>query len=74
MNTKFATITLLSAILALASCSSEQVYNSGKAWRLSECDKIADARERARCREEADRAYDEYEKDRKGQRPTPTSP
>jgi hypothetical protein len=60
------------AVLAITGCSSEQVYNSGKAWRLSECDRIADARERARCRKEAGRSYDEYERDRKGQRPIPT--
>jgi hypothetical protein len=67
MNIKFAI--LASIIMLVMSCSSEQVYDSGKAWRLSECDKIADARERARCREEAETAYDEYEQDRKGQPP-----
>jgi hypothetical protein len=73
MNVKFLTYALMATALTMAACSSEQVYNSGKAWRMSECDRIENSQERARCREEANRSYDEYERDREGQRPEPTN-
>ena len=47
----------------LPGCSSEQVYNSGQAWRRSTCEQMADREQRARCQQEADRSYDSYKKE-----------
>jgi hypothetical protein len=52
-------------VLALAAglaggCTSEQIYNSARGWRRSECYKLADLAQRERCLKEADRPYDVY--------------
>ena len=63
----FRTVHLLAASALLATtlpgCSSEQVYNSGQAWRRSTCEQMADREQRARCQQEADRSYDSYKKE-----------
>lgn len=55
----------VSALIAttLPGCSSEQVYNTGQAWRRSTCDQMADREQRARCQQEADRSYDSFKKE-----------
>lgn len=53
----------LAATGLVAACSSDQIYNSGQAWRRSTCDQMADREQRDRCLKEADRSYDSFKKE-----------
>ena len=53
------------AVAALASCSSQQLYNSAAGVRQQECNRIMDRDEQARCMKNATRTYDEYEQRKK---------
>lgn len=59
----FITVIALIASTLVAACSSDQVYNSGQAWRRSTCDQMADREQRDRCIKEADRSYDSFKKE-----------
>lgn len=50
----------LATTLMMSACSSEQVYNTGQAWRRNECFKLQDSEARARCLKQADQPYDAY--------------
>ena len=50
-------------VLLECGCTSRQVYESAWGWRRNECDKIANADERARCLEAANASYDTYSKE-----------
>jgi hypothetical protein len=47
-------------LLALAGCTSQQLYDNAQGWREAECNKMIDTPRRERCMKEADRSYDEY--------------
>jgi len=49
-------------LAVLAACTTEQIYDSGRAWQRSQCAKVIDRREYERCLRDADLAYDEYKK------------
>jgi hypothetical protein len=55
---------MIGALLILPGCSSREIYQSGIGWRQSECEKILDGVERARCMETANKDYDSYERER----------
>lgn len=50
-------------LVALAGCSSQQLYGGGQAWQQQECSKLMDAQERNRCMASAKRSYDEYRRE-----------
>lgn len=54
---------VLLAVLAGAGCTTEQIYNSAQGWRRSECNRIVDEAQRARCMTEADRSFDAYRRE-----------
>jgi hypothetical protein len=47
--------------LALAACTRQQVYDSGTAFRIQECERIADLAKRDECLALARKSYKEYE-------------
>lgn len=58
--------TVLLAILAgsiavAAGCSGQQVYESGTAFRIQECQQVPDDVRRAECMELARKSYKEYQ-------------
>lgn len=57
------TITLTFVALLLASCSSEQLYATGRNAQRAECMKQADAASRDRCLKDADMSHDAYKRD-----------
>jgi hypothetical protein len=61
LRTLFVNVLLLSAP-CLSSCSSQQVYGMGQAWRRNECYKIVDAQEHGRCMASTSMSYDEYKR------------
>ena len=54
---------LLAGLLALAGCSSQQLYGAGQGWQQQECQRLADAQERQRCMSSASRSYEEYRRE-----------
>lgn len=52
---------LVGTTTALAGCSRQQVYESGTAFRIQECQKIPDDARRAECMELARKSYKEYQ-------------
>jgi len=52
------------ALLALAGCTEQQVYQSAQGWRRTECQKLLDNAQRARCMAEADRDFQSYSRER----------
>ena len=50
------------AAMALAGCSSEQAYGVGQAWQRTECNKIQDHEQRARCMSSAATSYEAYQR------------
>ena len=53
-------IQLLAITLALAGCSSPQLYGAGQAWQRNECTKIQDMEQRQRCFKSTAMSHDEY--------------
>jgi outer membrane biogenesis lipoprotein LolB len=51
--------------LLLAGCSSQQVYDSSQGWRQNECNKLLDPDKQRACLEQADKSYDEYQRQKK---------
>jgi hypothetical protein len=54
----------LAAWLALAGCTSQQMYAAGQGWQRTECSRMPDGADRDRCLANAERSYDAY---RRGQ-------
>ncbi len=48
------------ALLVLAGCSSQQLYNVGQGWQKQECQKLADVAERQRCEKSTEMSYERY--------------
>ena len=51
------TMTLLTALLALAACSSSEKLDSGREWQRAECNRIIDNESRVRCMKRVDEDY-----------------
>ena len=58
-----AQIILAFTALLLASCSTEQLYATGRNAQRMECMKQADGAARERCLKDADMPYDAYQKE-----------
>ena len=54
---------LACVLLALAACSSEQLYQTGRGAQRAECNKLQDAQQRERCFKDADTSYDAYKRE-----------
>lgn len=63
MTSSPAMLVCSAAWVALAGCSSQQLYGGGQAWQQQECNKLMDAQERNRCMSSAKRSYDEYRRE-----------
>ena len=50
-------------VFGLSACTNEQLYDTLGSWRRSTCE-TPDANDRARCLAEADKSYNDYERDR----------
>lgn len=50
------------AITNLASCSSQQLYGVGQAWKKNECNKIIDMQERNQCMGSTQTSYEDYKR------------
>jgi hypothetical protein len=62
MTARSVLLTILAASLAVAAgCSSQQVYESGTAFRIQECQQVPDDVRRAECMELARKSYKEYQ-------------
>jgi len=65
----------LITLLALAApffvgCSSKALYGAGQQWQRTECNKIDDREERARCERSAATSYESYQSQREaGKKP-----
>lgn len=55
---------LIAALLSVTACTHREVYDSLQGARADECSKIPDADSRQRCFEQANRSYDQYERER----------
>ena len=54
-------VTLLAlAVTLLVGCSSRELYGAGQQWQRTECNKIDDRDERARCERSAATSYESY--------------
>jgi hypothetical protein len=60
----FATAFFVFLSLSLVACSSQQVYQSSQGLRQGECERIMDAAKREACISEANKSWQEYEKNR----------
>jgi uncharacterized lipoprotein len=54
------------SMLALAGCSSEQMYSTGQAYQRNECLKIPDPKESQECLNKANKRYDDYKRETDG--------
>lgn len=54
-------IVLVGMLAALPACTRQQVYESGTAFRIQECERIADLAKRDECLALARKSYKEYE-------------
>ena len=62
MTARTVLLTILAGSLGIAAgCSSQQVYESGTAFRVQECQRIPDDARRAECMELARKSYKEYQ-------------
>lgn len=50
--------------IACTGCSNKELYKAGRGWQHTECQKIVDNEERARCMEAANKSHEQYEKER----------
>lgn len=65
---------ILAAVLgsaALAGCSTRQGYAVAQQWQLSECRKLQDRDEQARCARSNASSFDAYQAERAAARPKP---
>lgn len=62
MTTPSLPVAILACVLMTAAgCTSQQVYESGTAFRIQECQKVPDDAQRAECMELARKSYKEYQ-------------
>ena len=47
--------------VALAGCSSQQLYATGQGWQKQECQKILEREQRTRCEQSAAASYERYQ-------------
>lgn len=48
--------------LTVGGCSSQQLYGAGQAWQKTECQRLPDAEQRARCLKSSATSFDEYQR------------
>jgi hypothetical protein len=48
------------AMLALAGCTSQELWRSGQQWQKQECSRLKDIEERKRCERSAATSYEQY--------------
>jgi hypothetical protein len=53
---------LLVVCVAAGGCSSQQLYGAGQAWQKTECQRLPDADQRARCLKSSATSFDEYQR------------
>jgi hypothetical protein len=53
---------LITSLLLLAACTTEQAYNTAQGWQRNWCGKIPDKAEFDRCMSDANRSHDEYKR------------
>jgi hypothetical protein len=58
-----AALAAMLALMALAGCSSELLYASGRNAQKLECNKLPDSAERERCMKDAAGSYDSYQRE-----------
>ena len=51
----------VAAAVALAGCSSQQLYATGQGWQKQECQKILEREQRTRCEQSAATSYERYQ-------------
>ena len=49
--------------LALAACTSQQMYSAAQTWQRQECYKINDTQDRNRCLASTSTSYDDYKRE-----------
>jgi hypothetical protein len=59
---------LLATGLALAGCSSQQLYSAGQGWQRNACNRLPDGTDRERCLADADRSRDAWQRATSGAR------
>ena len=52
---------ILTLMLCLAGCSSQQLYATGQGWQKQECQKVLDREQRTRCEQSAATSYARYQ-------------
>ncbi len=62
LRLSFRALWLVSAV-AMAGCSSQQLYSSGQAWQRDKCNKINDSIERNKCLESARVSFEKYQRE-----------
>jgi hypothetical protein len=67
MTTRLLPVAILACVLTTAAgCTGQQVYESGTAFRIQECQQIPDDARRAECMELARKSYKEYQDLKRG--------
>jgi hypothetical protein len=51
---------VVTSILGLSSCSSQQLYAAGQEWKKTECNRITDLQERNRCMSSTKTSFEDY--------------
>ena len=52
---------LLMLVVALAGCSSQQLYANGQGWQKQECQKMPEREQRTRCEQSAATSFEHYQ-------------
>ena len=61
MKTPLFMMLAAAAAVALAGCSSQQLYATGQGWQKQECQKILEREQRTRCEQSAATSYERYQ-------------
>ena len=51
---------MLGGCSSTCGCAAQRLYDTGQAWQRNECNRLADAEQRARCMAGTEMRYDEY--------------
>ena len=61
MKTPLFMMLAAAAAVALAGCSSQQLYATGQGWQKQDCQKILEREQRTRCEQSAAASYERYQ-------------